>query len=137
MIEYLIKEENIVMKKYDVNEFNQAMRIRTRTFAIGVFKASGLLRLNDLSRIPVKQMVRSASSVAANYYSATRGRSEAEYYSKICIVVEECDESLFWMDFLQESGVMTDDQLRGLKKEADELLRIFSSIKKKLKAKRS
>jgi four helix bundle protein len=125
------------MKKYDLNEFNQKMRLRTRAFAVGIFKASVALRLNDLSRIPVKQMVRSASSVAANYYSATRGRSEAEYYSKICIVVEECDESLFWMDFVKDAGVMSDVQLSGFMKEADELLRIFASIKKKLKDKRS
>jgi four helix bundle protein len=125
------------MKEYDIKEFNQAMRVRTRTFAIGVFKASGSLRLNELTRIPVKQLVRSASSVAANYYSATRGRSEAEYYSKICIVVEECDESAFWLDFLQESDIMSEVQLKELKNEADELLRIFATIKKKLKIKRS
>jgi four helix bundle protein len=85
----------------------------------------------------VKQLIRSASSVAANYYSATRGRSEAEYYSKICIVVEENDEVMFWIDFLMEVGVLNTTLAKDLIAEADELLRIFSSIKKKLKLKRS
>jgi four helix bundle protein len=96
-----------------------------------------MIKLNELSRIPVKQLIRSASSVAANYYSATRGRSEAEYYSKLCIVVEENDEVMFWLDFLMEVGVLNTPQARDLLAEADELLRIFSSIKKKLKLKRT
>ncbi len=125
------------MKRYDINEFNQVMRARTRKFAIKVFKISGMIKLNELSRIPVKQLIRSASSVAANYYSATRGRSEAEYYSKICIVVEENDEVMFWLDFLMEVGVLNTTQGNDLLAEADELLRIFSSIKKKLKLKKS
>ncbi len=125
------------MKRYDINEFNQVMRARTRNFAIKVFKISGMIKLNELSRIPVKQLIRSASSVAANYYSATRGRSEAEYYSKICIVVEENDEVMFWLDFLMEVGVLNTTQANDLLAEADELMRIFSSIKKKLKLKRA
>ena len=125
------------MKNYDVNEFNQVMRVRTRNFAIRVFKISDMLKLNELSRIPIKQLIRSSSSVAANYYSATRGRSEAEYYSKICIVVEENDEVMFWLDFLREVGVLNPAQSKDLLTEAEELLRIFSSIKKKLKLKRT
>jgi four helix bundle protein len=125
------------MKRYDVNEFNQIMRMRTRNFAVRVFKAASTLKLNDFSRVPVKQLIRSSSSVAANYYSATRGRSEAEYYSKICIVVEEDDEVMFWIDFLMEVGVMSTEQAKELLAEAEELLKIFSSIKKKLKLKRT
>ena len=125
------------MKKYDINEFNQVMRARTRNFAIGVFKSVSMVKMNELSRIPLKQLVRCSSSVAANCYSATRGRSEAEYYSKICIVVEEIDETLFWIDFLMEVGIINVAQAKDLLAEADEFLRIFSSIKKKLKLKRT
>mgnify|MGYP001432919482 CR=1 FL=1 len=124
------------MKKYDINEFNQIMRVRTRNFAIRVFKAASTLKLNEHSRIPVKQLIRSSSSVAANYYSATRGRSEAEYYSKICIVDEEDDEVMFSIDFLLEVDVMKAEQAKCLLAETEELLKIFSSIKKKLKLKR-
>jgi len=125
------------MKKYDVNEFNQVMRARTRNFAIRVFKMVSMLKLNEISRIPVKQLVKSSSSVAANYYSATRGRSEAEYYSKLCIVVEECDESIFWLDFLGEVNVLSFTKTKDLLAEGEELLKIFSSIKKKIKLKRT
>ena len=125
------------MKKYDINEFNQIMRARTRNFAIRVFKVLNTVKLNELNRIPVKQLIKSSSSVAANYYSATRGRSEAEYYSKICVVVEENDETLFWIDFLMEVGVLNSSQSKDLLVEAEEFMKIFSSIKKKLKLKRT
>ena len=124
------------MKPYDVNQFNQEMRSRSRLFAINIYKMLSKLRLNDLSRIPVKQLMKSSTSVAANFSSATRGRSDAEFYSKICIVTEECDECLFWIDFLIETELTTMAEIGALRNETDELLRIFSVIKKKLKIKR-
>jgi four helix bundle protein len=132
---WVIKEKN-TMAPYDVTRFNQEMRSRTRSFSVNVYKMLTAVKMNDLSRIPVKQLMRSATSVAANFSSATRGRSDAEFYSKICIVTEECDECLFWIDFLTETGLITIDQIEVLRNEADELLRIFSCIKKKLKSKR-
>ena len=124
------------MENYDVDHFNEQMRVRTKGFAINVYKMLIAIRLNDLSRIPIKQLLRSSSSVAANFRSAARGRSEAEFYSKICIVVEECDESVFWFEFLSETGILKKKQTEALHKEAEELLRIFSTIKKKLRNKR-
>ena len=123
------------MKKYDINSFNEEIRSRSRLFSVNIYKMLTAIKLNDLSRIPVKQLMRSATSVAANFSSATRGRSDAEFYSKICIVTEECDECLFWIDFLTETGLTTIVEIGVLRNEADELLRIFSSIKKKLKLK--
>lgn len=123
------------MTPYDVKRFNQEMRSRSRLFSVNIYKMLTTIKLNDLSRIPVKQLMRSATSVAANFSSATRGRSDAEFYSKICIVTEECDECLFWIDFLTETGLTTIVEIGVLRNEADELLRIFSSIKKKLKLK--
>jgi len=79
------------MENYDVDNFNEKMRVRAKVFAIGVYKILNNIKFSDLNRIPVKQLLRSSSSVAANFRSATRGRSEAEFYSKICVVVEECD----------------------------------------------
>jgi four helix bundle protein len=125
------------MKKYDINSFNEEMRSRSRLFSVNIYKMMTTIRLNDLSRIPVKQLMRSATSVAANFSSATRGRSDAEFYAKICIVTEECDECLFWIDFLTETGLTTIVEIGILRNEADELLRIFSSIKKKLSLKRN
>ncbi|MFH1297482.1 MAG: four helix bundle protein [Bacteroidota bacterium] len=124
------------MKTYDARRFNQEMRARSKMFAVNIYKMLTKIKLNDLSRIPVRQLMKSATSVAANFSSATRGRSEAEFYSKICIVTEECDECLFWIDFLVEAGIMTTSETTTLQGEADELLRIFSTIKRKLKLKR-
>ena len=125
------------METYDVITFNQRMRARTKIFAVSIYKILDTIKLSDLNRLVIKQLIRSATSVAANYSSATRGRSEAEFYSKICIVVEECDETVFWLDFLTDTNVLKQDQADGLKIEAEELLRIFSKIKKKLKDKRT
>ena len=125
------------MEQYDVNEFNQKMRARAKLFAVNIYNMLTKSRLNDLSRIPVKQLVRSATSVAANFSSATRGRSDAEFYAKICIVTEECDECVFWIDFLIQAGIIEAIDFKPLQVEAEELLRIFSTIKRKLKLKRS
>ena len=105
------------MLAYDVNRFNQEMRLRTKKFAVGMYKILSSIRLNDLCSIPVKQLMKSASSVAANFSSATRGRSEAEFYSKICVVTEECDECLFWIDFLIEAGIIQAQDIKALKIE--------------------
>lgn len=131
-----IKKKRFIMKTYDVSRFNQEMRSRSKMFAVNIYKMLTKIRLNDLSRIPVRQLMKSATSVASNFSSATRGRSAAEFYSKICVVTEECDECLFWIDFLTEAGIMSTSETATLQGEADELLRIFSSIKKKLKLKR-
>ncbi|MCX6266472.1 MAG: four helix bundle protein [Bacteroidetes bacterium] len=112
------------------------MRSRTRAFAVSVYQLLNGIRLGDLNRSLARQLLRSATSVAANYSSATRGRSEAEFYSKLCIVVEECDEALFWLDFLLAVDVLKQEQIRSIKIEAEELLSIFSTIRKKLKNKK-
>jgi four helix bundle protein len=92
--------------------------------------------LSELDLPLARQLLRSATSVAANYSSATRGRSEAEFYSKICIVVEECDEALYWLTFLSDVDVFRREQVNVIMSEASELLRIFSSIRRKLRDKR-
>jgi four helix bundle protein len=125
------------METYDVKSFNQRMRSRTRAFSVSVYIMLKGISLNSLNRVVVIQLIKSASSVAANYNSATRGRPEAEYYSKLCIVVEECDETIFWLDFLKEVGVVNSGQIKDIQSEAEELLKIFSTIKKKLKIKRT
>ncbi|MCX6243928.1 MAG: four helix bundle protein [Bacteroidetes bacterium] len=123
------------METYNVNNFNQGIRSRTKAFAIGIYKVLTKVRINDLTRIPVKQLMKSAASVNANFSSATRGRSDPEFYSKICIVTEECDECLVWIDFLVDAEIIKQDDILLLRTEAEELIRIFSSIKKKYQQK--
>lgn len=71
--------------------------------------------------------MRSATSVAANYRAACRARSKAEYYAKLCIVVEEIDETLFWLELIEEAKIASNPELT---KEATELLCIFSASRK-------
>jgi four helix bundle protein len=74
-----------------------------------------------------KQLLRSGTSVGANYRSAGRSRSKAEFVSKIGIVVEEADETVFWRECLVESGIVKEDLLKDLLLEANELVAIFAS----------
>ncbi|MBS1977311.1 MAG: four helix bundle protein [Bacteroidetes bacterium] len=76
-----------------------------------------------------RQLLRSVASVTANYRAALRARSKAEFYAKLCIIVEEMDETNFWMAIMTKSGTITSD-IAALEKESDELLKIFSSSKK-------
>jgi four helix bundle protein len=71
--------------------------------------------------------LRSGTSVAANYRAACRAKSPADFVSKLGNVVEETDETLLWLEILGEADVCPTDPLQSLKREADELLRLFSS----------
>ena len=87
-------------------------------------------------RIIGGQIIKSCTSAAANYRAALRARSSAEFYAKLCIVVEEIDETLFWLEMIQESGINDSDELKAIKEEATELLYIFSSSRKTAKIKK-
>jgi four helix bundle protein len=81
-----------------------------------------------------RQLLRSATSVGANYRAACRAQSRAEFAAKLSIVVEEADESLYWLEILSESGLVKPERLRELIKEADELVAIATSSRKTVKA---
>ena len=106
---------------------------RTKDFALNNIKFFQKLPKTDEARIIGKQLLRSSTSVASNYRAACRGRSKPEFYAKICIVVEEIDESLFWLELIQETEIQVNETMVLLMKEAEELLFIFSSTKKSTK----
>ena len=122
------------MDTYSIS-FNEQFRVRTKKFAIELCKFLEKLPNQDSNRIFKKQAIRSGSSVAANFRAACRSRSHAEYYSKLCIIVEECDETIFWLELIDEMNPKFIPQIANLQKEAQELLCVFSSTKKKLKDK--
>jgi len=72
-----------------------------------------------------KQLLRSSTSVAANYRSVCRSRSKAEFIARLGIVVEEIDETVFWLELLVESGILSASRLKDLQSESNELLAIF------------
>ena len=115
--------------------FNEQLRERTMKMAVEVRNLLKSEKFIAIDRPFVNQLIRSSSSVAANYRSATRGRSDAEFYSKICIVLEETDETLFWIDYLLKLKVLNETDTMKIRDEVEQLVRLFSSIKRKMKEK--
>jgi four helix bundle protein len=113
--------------------YNDHFRYRTRLFAKGICRWVDNLPRKDSIFYLKGQIVRSGTSVAANFRAACRARSLKEYFAKICIVVEECDEVYYWVDFIADTYQIENDQTKGLITEAAELLAVFSRTKKRLK----
>ncbi|WP_304235769.1 four helix bundle protein [Jiulongibacter sediminis] len=115
------------MKQESNFDFSERLKKRTKTFAVDTIKFSKGFTNNDESFIVKKQLIRSSTSTAANYRAACRGRSKAEFYSKLCISLEEADESLFWYEIIEEAEIMNGTELENLKNEAAELVAILTS----------
>ena len=118
----------------DMNK-TEELKQRTKRFAIEIINIYKIFSKSDEGRIVGKQLLRSASSMAANYRAACRARSKAEFYSKLSIVVEESDESVFWLEIIAEANIPNAEKLNltNLSDEAFELLKIFSSSRKTAK----
>lgn len=115
-------------------DFNSKYVLRTKKFAVNIilFYANYCKKSEEM-RVIGKQLLRSGTSIAANFRAYTRGRSTAERYAKICIVVEEADETLFWLELLEEADLVEKSLLIPMKQEVFELVKIFASTKAKLK----
>ena len=108
----------------------EAFRKRTKKFVIDTIKFYRTLPKTEEAKIVGRQLLRSASSVGANYRAACRARSQAEFHSKLSIVVEEADESVFWMEILIESEIVKKEELTYLFDEANQILKIVSASRK-------
>jgi four helix bundle protein len=111
-------------------EFAEAFKRRTKTFALRTIKLYQALPCKPEAQVVGKQQMRSAMAVAANYRAACRARSDAEFVAKIGVVLEEADESLFWLEILEEAEIIVAHRLVDLKREADELTAILTKIRK-------
>lgn len=106
------------------------LKQRTKVLALNTIKFLEGLPRNGTTGVLGKQLLRSGTSVAANYRAACRGRSPAEFQAKMGIVEEEADESVLWLELLVESGHADPNLAQPLRKEADELTAIaVSSIR--------
>jgi len=103
------------------------LRKRTKQFAIRIIRLFRSLPKTDEARVIGRQLLRAATSVAANYRAVCRARSRADFTAKLGIVLEETDESLFWLELLGDIGIIKKSKLALLMEEADELIRIFNS----------
>src|SRR5436190_3535523 len=109
------------------------LELRTKRFALAVIKfSSSLPRTRELD-VLARQLVRSATSIGANYREANRGVSRADFTNKIGTVQKEAAETQYWLGLLLDSGLLRDASARDLLRESSELLAIFASIGKKLK----
>jgi len=103
------------------------LRQRTKRFALRIIKLFRALPKTEDARILGRQILRSGTGVAANYRSACKARSRADFISKIGITVEEADETAFWLELLADAGIVSRARLKDLWSEADELVRIFAA----------
>ena len=106
------------------------LKARTKQFALRMMKMVDALPRTIQGRAIAKQIIRSATSVAANYRAACRARSRAEFIAKIGIVEEEADESCFWLELIIDSGLLNEDRIRPLLSEAGELVAIMAASRK-------
>lgn len=110
---------------------------RTKQFHINVIKLCESLPKNAAGFETAKQVIRSAGSVGANYRATARAKSTADFIYKIDIVLEEADESLYWLEVIHEAGLIKSDEIINLIKEATELTAIFAATGKTAKMNRS
>jgi|SRR5436189_5791002 len=109
---------------------------RTKKFALRIIGAFSRLPKTDEARVIGRQFLRSGTSVAANYRAACRARSTADFISKISIVVEEADETLFWLELVTEAKLVQPKIVESLVTECEELVKIFSASLATAKANR-
>lgn len=108
----------------------EGLRDRTKQFALRVIRLHTALPKTSEAQVLGKQMLRSGTSVAANFREASRAHSDAEFIAKLGIIEQELDETILWFELLVESEIVTQKKLSALLKEGDELLRIIvSSVK--------
>ncbi|MGV3540483.1 MAG: four helix bundle protein [Rufibacter sp.] len=118
------------LKGLTKEEFVSRFRQRTKMLALQVIRFSQKLPKTEEAVIMKRQLLRSATSVAANYRAACRARSSAEFHAKLCICVEEADETLFWLELLTESETIPSKIASPLLQETTEILLVLSKARK-------
>jgi four helix bundle protein len=114
----------------------EEMKTRTKAYANRIVRLCGALPNNWIARTLGGQLLRSGTSVGANYRAVCRAKSNADFVNKLRIVEEECDESLFWMELLVENNLVKAVRLAELMREADEILAIIVSSAKTARSSR-
>lgn len=106
------------------------IQARAKAFALRVIRLVEALPATVAGREIGRQLLRSATSVSANYRAARHARSRKEFIAKLGVVVEESDESHHWLDLLIDAELMSEEKAGPLRDEADELTRIFASTRR-------
>ena len=103
------------------------LKDRTKSFALRIVRVIRALPSSPEGRIMGNQLLRSGTSVAANWRAVCRARFRAEFLAKLGVVIEEADESAFWLEMLSETGLVPEKKLADLKSEANQLAAIFNA----------
>jgi four helix bundle protein len=114
----------------------EQMRNRTKEFAKQIITLCRQLPENREGRLIGNQIFRSGTSVGSNYRAVCRARSKADFIAKIGLVLEEADETLYWLELIDETEIMVSGALKEIKKEANELVAIFVSTVNKAKTRK-
>jgi len=110
------------------------LKPRTKTFALRVIRLYAKLpKTNQIAQVLGKQVLRSATSVGANYREASRARTRAEFVAKIGDCLKEIEETEYWLELLVESDCLSARQMSGLLDETRQLIAIFTTIDKRSK----
>jgi four helix bundle protein len=115
---------------FDEAMTNEELRERVMVFALRVLKMARSLPCGSAADVVAKQVMRSGTSVAANYRAALRAKSRADFVNKITIVLEEADETEFWLELAERAEMLPARRLQALRTKAVELVRIFSATRK-------
>ena len=125
---FIVVNETNSRKMTEKENFINNFKCRTKKLAVDIIKMLDGLQKQKSSNAITYQLIRSVTSVAANYRAACRARSKKEFHSKICIVVEEADETLFWLELLTDLNFL--DQKTDLVKLIDETRQILKVVAK-------
>jgi four helix bundle protein len=118
------------MATSDQIKFRNEFKIRLRAFTLNLLKLTKQIPYSDEANVIKRQLIRSGSSVYANYRAACRARSKNEFFSKLSIVVEEADETEMWLDLLIFSEISNNDQTKKHHTESLEILKITATARK-------
>jgi four helix bundle protein len=117
------------MKSQDKEPNHPDLRERTQNLASHIYDQFSDKRESLLDKTPIRQLLRCSSAVAANFRTAIQVNSEEEFYSKICLVTDGCDETLFWLDFLVQVRVLESAEIEEIRREAEDLMKIFTKVR--------
>ncbi len=122
------------MTTSDKIKFREDLKLRLRTFVLQLLKMTQNMPTTQESKVIKGQLIRSGSSVYANYRAACRARSKNEFFSKLSIVVEEADETEMWLELLILSQIYNHELTQKLHSESIEILKIMATARKNSKS---
>src|SRR5438093_9161952 len=109
------------------------LRDRTKHFALSIIRMFSMIPKSTEAQVLGKQLLRSGTSVGANYREAYRGRSKPEFIAKCGDSLRELEETAYWLELLVDAQIVSSDKLQPLRQECDELTAIFVTILKRSK----